>query len=91
MTEKYHKGALPPYKPPEKTKTQKDKGKRQKITRRKKPPCRHSWMFLSSQVHHPGDFRAVFSLPLDGSITLRSSPRQSLSRGLQYLKTWIPA
>ena len=42
MTEKYYKGALPPYKPPEKTKTQKDKGKRQKITRRKKPPCRHS-------------------------------------------------
>ncbi len=41
MTEKYYKGALPPYKPPEKTKTQKDKGKRQKITRRKKPPCRH--------------------------------------------------
>ncbi len=28
MTEKYYKpGALPPYKPPEKTKTQKDKGK----------------------------------------------------------------
>jgi len=26
--EKYYKGALPPYKPPEKTKTQKDKGKR---------------------------------------------------------------
>jgi len=36
MTEKYYKGATPPYKPPEKTKTQKDKGKRQKITRRKK-------------------------------------------------------
>ena len=27
---------------------------------------------------------------LNGSITLRPSPRQSLSRGLQYLKTWIP-
>ncbi|MFY9301722.1 MAG: hypothetical protein WAO75_00175, partial [Atribacterales bacterium] len=51
---------------------------------------------------HPGDFRAVFSLPLNASIRnlnyLRaktwiptsSSPRQSLSRGLQYLKTWIP-
>ena len=28
MTEKYYKGATPPYKPPEKTKTQKDKGKK---------------------------------------------------------------
>jgi len=35
---------------------------------------------------HPGDFRAVFSLPLNGSITLRSSPRQSLSRGPWCLK-----
>ena len=49
-------------------------------------------------IHHPGDFRAVFSLPLNGSITLRSSPRQSLSRGPQSTvfktkekaKTWIP-
>jgi len=45
---------------------------------------------------HPGNFRAAFSLPLNGSITLRSSPRQSSSRGPQYLKTkekaktWIP-
>ena len=31
-------------------------------------------------IHHPGDFRAVFSLLLNGSITLRSSPRQSSSR-----------
>jgi len=35
---------------------------------------------------HPGDFRAAFSLLLNASITLRSSPRQSLSRGPQYLK-----
>ncbi|MGB4411309.1 MAG: hypothetical protein WBI47_01315, partial [Atribacterales bacterium] len=31
-------------------------------------------------IHHPGDFRAVFSLPLNGSIASYSSPRQSLSR-----------
>jgi len=29
--------------------------------------------------------------PLNGSIAPFSSPRQSLSRGLNYLKTWIPA
>jgi len=45
---------------------------------------------------HPGNLQAVFSLPLNASITLRSSPRQSLSRGPQSLKSkekakaWIP-
>ncbi|HPZ40708.1 MAG TPA: hypothetical protein PLB53_08355 [Candidatus Atribacteria bacterium] len=34
-------------------------------------------------IHHPGDFRAVFSLPLNASIASYSSPRQSLSRGPQ--------
>ncbi len=29
---------------------------------------------------HPGDFRTFFILPLNGSITPYSSPRQSLSR-----------
>jgi len=47
-------------------------------------------------IHHPGDFRAAFSLPLNGSIAPYSSPRQSLSRGPWFLKskekakTWIP-
>jgi len=47
---------------------------------------------------HPGNFRAVFSLPLNGSIASYSSPRQFLSRGPQSTvfktkekaKTWIP-
>jgi len=47
-------------------------------------------------VRHPGNFQAVFSLPLNASITPCSSPRQSLSRGPRFLKTkeeaktWIP-
>ncbi len=51
---------------------------------------RHSWMVLSPFVRHPDDFRAVFSLPLNVFIAPCSSPRQSLSRGPQYLKIWIP-
>ncbi|MFY9302427.1 MAG: hypothetical protein WAO75_03830 [Atribacterales bacterium] len=53
-------------------------------------------MSLSPFVRHPGDFRAAFSLPLSVSIIPYSSPRQSLSRGPQYLKTkekaktWMP-
>jgi len=41
---------------------------------------------MTEKSRHPGDFRAVFSLPLNGSITLRSSPRQSLSRGPEVSK-----
>jgi len=37
---------------------------------------------------HPGDFRAAFSLPLNGSITFYSSPRQSSSRGPWCLKVF---
>jgi len=43
-------------------------------------------MVLSSQVHHPGNFRAVFSLSLNVSIAPCSSPRQSLSRGPEVSK-----
>ena len=42
-------------------------------------PCRHPWMVLSG-VH---GFQSLWIPP-------SSSPRQSLSRGLNYLRTWIP-
>jgi len=45
---------------------------------------------MTEKSRHPGDFRAVFSLPLNVFIAPCSSPRQSLSRGPQYLKIWIP-
>jgi len=51
---------------------------------------------MAEKSRHPGDFRAVFSLPLNVFIASYSSPRQSLSRGPQYLKTkekaktWMP-
>jgi len=37
-------------------------------------------------IRHPGDFRAVFSLPLNVFIAPFSSPRQSSSRGPWFLK-----
>ena len=37
---------------------------------------------------HPGDFRAVFSLPLNVFIAPYSSPRQFLSRGPWFLKAF---
>jgi len=46
--------------------------------------------FYHLLLRHPSDFRAAFSLPLNVFIAPYSSPRQSLSRGPQYLSNWIP-
>jgi len=52
-----YKGALPPHKPPEKTKTQKKKRQKKTIINNpeEKPPRRHPWTPLLPLVRHPGN------------------------------------
>jgi len=49
-------------------------------------PCLSFLNGSIAPVRHPGNLQAAFSLPLNVFITLRSSPRQSLSRGPKAFK-----